>query len=496
MTLRALLLIAGLNCVALPEGAAAKDTVRDSVVRITANQRPPNFVQPWTKAGPTEMSGSGFVIAGNRILTSAHVVQYASQIYVEGRKSDKKIPASLAVLAPGIDLALLTVDDEEFFATRPALPLASGLPPAKGSVSVYGFPLDEKDLSIAKGVISRVDYAPFFYSTGGVRAQIDTALNPGHSGGPALCEGRVIGVAFSGLRAADESGYLIGAEEVGLFLEDAADGTYDGKPNFPDHLQLADNDALRAKLRLPASVLGVMVTSTLDESESYPLRAGDIITHIGESPLDSAATISVADDLRLPFGYLLAHCCKNGKVPLTIFRGDQSQEIELPVKPRQPPLLPYLLNTYPRYFIFGPLVFSSATKDFVIFLNRNFHGALFEQGSPMMRRYHESQAFEGEELVVVCSPMFPHAITKSYGQPAGAVVRQVNGVSVRNLVHLIELLRDGNNEFLEFKFGGRGYNTLVFRREEMALATEEILVENGIRNQYSDDLKDAWSGGE
>ena len=39
------------------------------------------------KNSPQQVKGSGVVIEGRRILTNAHVVQYASQIYVNSNQS-------------------------------------------------------------------------------------------------------------------------------------------------------------------------------------------------------------------------------------------------------------------------------------------------------------------------------------------------------------------------------------------------------------------------
>jgi hypothetical protein len=88
--------------------------------------------------------------------------------------------------------------------------------------------------------------------------------------------------------------------------------------------------------------------------------------------------------------------------------------------------------------------------------------------------------------------MFPHRITKGYGQPFAAVVSTVDGTPVKNLKHLVELLRDGSGEFLEIDFVDRHTERLVFQRKEIHAATEEILSNNGIRKQYSDDLAAVW----
>ncbi len=67
----------------------------------------------------------------------------------------------------------------------------------------------------------------------------------------------------------------------------------------------------------------------------------------------------------------------------------------------------------------------------------------------------------------------------------------VNGTAVRNLDHLVELLRDAKDEFLTFDLAGMD-SPLVFRRGEMASATDDILCDESIRKQYSDDLEKVW----
>ena len=42
---------------------------------------------PGPKTSPQQVKGSGVVIDGKRILTNAHVVRYASQIYVQPNQS-------------------------------------------------------------------------------------------------------------------------------------------------------------------------------------------------------------------------------------------------------------------------------------------------------------------------------------------------------------------------------------------------------------------------
>jgi hypothetical protein len=72
------------------------------------------------------------------------------------------------------------------------------------------------------------------------------------------------------------------------------------------------------------------------------------------------------------------------------------------------------------------------------------------------------------------------------------IVTSINGISVKNLRHLVEILRDSEEEFIRIDLAGRGTETLVFRRHEMIAATEQILNDNGIRAQGSPDMLSVW----
>jgi S1-C subfamily serine protease len=492
-SLLALLLAASASgTVAATEGGTAlTHEAENAVVKVFSTMRRPDVARPWSKASPLEATGSGVVIEGKRILTNAHVVAYASQVEIQANQSGDKVSASLVAMAPGIDLAVLKLDDESFFDSRPPLPRASALPQIKDAVLAYGFPTGGASLSITRGIVSRIEFVAYAMGTSGLRIQIDAAINPGNSGGPAIADNRMIGLAFSYLANAENIGYIIPNEEIELFLKGLAAGPYTGKPGLYDELQTLENPALRSFLKLDKSVRGMVVHRPDEDRPSYPLRQWDVITHIGDQPIDDTGMIRVRDNLRVTFTYLIQHIAHDGTVPLTLVRAGETRQIQMPVPTRRPMLIDSLQGTYPSYFILGPVVFERATVESLPLIRNRTQAVL---GNPLVARLGDRPDAEREELVLIPSPLFPHPLAKGYDDPTGAVVRSVNGTQVRSLAHLVTLLRDLKDEYVTLDFDNRVSEAMVFPRAQMIAATEAILTDNGVRAQGSPDMLKVWEG--
>src|ERR1700728_461378 len=495
-------LLGGLHAAFVPRAAArAAETdrapaIENSVVKVFATMRHPDPFKPWTKQAPTEVSASGVVIEGKRILTNAHVVLYATQVQVQANATGDKLPATVVAVAPGIDLAVLQLDDPAFFDTHPALPRASELPRIKDAVLAYGFPTGGNSLSITKGIVSRIEFVAYNYPTSGLRIQVDAAINPGNSGGPAIAGDKMIGLAFSHLvgGGAENIGYIIPNGEVDLFLKDIAHGHYEGKPDMYDELQTLENPALREYLKLDKSVEGMIVHRPYKSDASYPLKEWDVITRIGDTPIDNQGMVKLDKDLRVSFAYMIQRLASDDKVPMTIVRAGKSMQIQLPVSAQHPTLVTDLRGGYPSYFVYGPLVFSTASWQLVSSFENNA-GLLRLLGavkSPLITRGFDPPDDETQELVVISSPFFPHKLANGYSNPAGSVVYSINGTHVHSLKHLVAVLRDLKDPFVTVEFDQKGNEALVFSRAAMLAATDDILTDNGVRAQGSPDMMSVW----
>jgi hypothetical protein len=73
------------------------------------------------------------------------------------------------------------------------------------------------------------------------------------------------------------------------------------------------------------------------------------------------------------------------------------------------------------------------------------------------------------------------------------VVDSINDNHVKNLAHLVQILRDSHEEFLKIAFAGRDTETMVFPRAAMSAATDDILSDNGVRSRGSSDMIAIWN---
>jgi len=469
--------------------------IENSVVKVFATLRQPDLGKPWTKQPPATATGSGVIIDGKRILTNAHVVLYASQVEVQAHESGEKFAATVESIAPGIDLAVLRLDDETLFDGRSAVKRSARLPAIKDTVMAYGYPTGGTTLSITKGIVSRVEFAGYGYATGGLRIQVDAAINPGNSGGPAIAGEEMIGLAFSRLESAQNIGYIIPNEEIEIFLADVADGRYDGKPRLAITVEKLENQALRDSLGVPKGTTGVVVTEPDDPGPNSVLRRWDVITKIGTTPIDDQGRIAVEGMPRVSFHYEVQRVAADGTLPLTIVRDGAEREVRVHCPARPALVLPELMGDYPEYFVFGPLVFTTATAEHAASVEGNSRvvAMLAALGNPLATRRADRPAFPGERLVMICAPLFPHRLSRGYDSPSGRVVATINKEPVKNLEHLVELLRDADGEFVVVEFAGRAAPPLVFPRRETIAATEEILTDNGVRAQGSPGPLAVWN---
>ena len=291
------LLALGLAAPLAAEVPAAGNGVAASVVHVQVFRSAFDWSQPWRQEGVSGASGSGFFIAGGRIVTNAHVIADARQILV--RRPDQANPyvATLEAVGNDCDLAVLRVADPEF--ARGLRPLAFGPLPRSGTrVNTYGFPLGGQDVSSTAGIVSRVESRGYVHSGADAHlvVQTDAAINPGNSGGPVVQDGRVVGVAFQGFPGADNMGFFIPVPIVRHFLANLEDGRYDGFPDSGLDTTPLLSPAYRRERGLPAGRSGVVVDRVAPGGTADGvLEPGDVLLSVEGQTIANDGTIRLGD---------------------------------------------------------------------------------------------------------------------------------------------------------------------------------------------------------
>ena len=174
-----------------------------------------------------------------------------------------------------------------------------------------------------------------------------------------------------------------------------------------DLVQTVENDALRQRLGLPKGINGVMIAQPYRNESGYPLQEWDVITKIGDMPIDSDGKVAIRYDLRLSASYLVQKFAKNGLLPLTVYRDGRLVPVSLPVRSQRDLVIPFLMDKKPRYFIFGPFVFSQTTQDYLERLGNQPPPSLGRQSEPArdpaLRQAHFRERRAGRRRVATVS---------------------------------------------------------------------------------------------
>jgi S1-C subfamily serine protease len=479
------LLLAVLVSAAAPSPGGATEPP-DSILKIYSTQLASNYGTPWKSGTARSISGSGFVIPGRRILTNAHVVSDATFIQVRRYGDSERVPARVLHVSDEADLALLTVDAPGFFDAIPPLDLG-GLPELRQEILVLGFPVGGDTLSVTRGVVSRIESQS--YAHGDVQllaGQIDSAVNPGNSGGPVLGDGKVVGVVMQVSKEADKVAHMVPTPVVEHFLADVADGRRDGVPEAAFRWQRLEAADLRRKYGLSTDETGVLVLDTVAGSDaSSVLRAGDILLSVDGRKIGTDGTIELRPRERTAFTYLLQRRQVGETVALEVLREGRKVPAELRLDRslgadslvRGP-----LYGERPRFFVYGGLAFCPMTVNYAKAWGDDWWNRAPRHLTALLGR---SVRFDGEEAVVVCS-LLQAELNSGYEEVAEALIVKADGEAVRNLRHLVGIVesREAGLLVLETLEGKQ----IVLDRERARREGPAILARYQVPRDRSEDL--------
>jgi S1-C subfamily serine protease len=462
--------------------------VTDAIVKIYTYHDMPDYQSPWSMRGTFASTASGCVIKGKRILTNAHVVSDETFIQVRRYGQSRRVPAKVVSVSHAADLALLTVDDPEFFEGVPSIDLGV-LPSAQQEVTVCGFPLGGDTMSITKGVISRIEHATYAHSSCNFLAcQIDAAINPGNSGGPALVGNHIVGVAMQGISQADNIGYIVPVPIIEHFLNDLEDGHYDGFPSLGLVMEGMENPDIKKKYGMEPKQTGMLAVKIVRGSPAESaLKEGDVLLSVEGHPIADDGTVDFRDKERTSVSYYIQAHQVGGKLPLEVLRDGKPRKLEVTLNRSMEKdwLIPNdQYDVLPRYYIFGGLLFCPLTVNYLKSWGPNWYDAAPQELVALLGFNYVTD--EREEIVLV-SKVLAAPVNQGYQEAANWIVTEVDGGKIRNLKELVDLVEKDADPFVVFK--NKWGHQIVLDRAKVRAAQPQILATYRIPEDRSPDLR-------
>lgn len=465
--------------------AAGPPELEQSVVKVLVYSARYDWTAPWRVLPVERGAGTGFLIDGGRIITNAHVVRDARQVLVKRHQLADPFVARVEVVGNDCDLAMLRVDDPAFHKGLRPLPVENGVPAPRSQVTTYGYPAGGQELSSTTGIVSRIEWRSYVHSEADshLAVQTDAAINPGNSGGPVIQNGKVVGVAFQGATALQNTGYFIAAPILKHFLDDLKDGKYDGFPDTGIEATGLLSAAYRKERGLPDNLGGVAVDLVSPGGTGDGVvERGDVLYEIAGQPIDNEGMVKFGT-ARVPFGNPIDLAQVGAKVKLGVFRKGQKQILEAAV--RRIDRWDLRRNRYgeqPRYLVYAGLVFMEIERSF---LKTYGEGWPWQIPREMSYAYFFAEAEDpahANDKAVVLAKVLKDPINSQMAWSTG-LIEAVDGQSIRSLESLAETLekaRAARKEFLVIDFAGDGKEALPLLETEAAHA--RILETYGIAN--------------
>jgi len=458
-----------------------EDITKQAIVKIYTVSKVFNYQAPWSSTMRSS-TGSGAIIEGGYILTNAHVVANQTFLEVQRYGQRKRYIAEVYAVSHQADLALLKVKEESFL--KGVEPLTFGdLPEVEQKIVVYGYPMGGSTLSATIGVVSRIEHHTYAHSGEVFLAvQVDAAVNPGNSGGPALTNGKIVGVVMQVISKSQNIGYLVPSSMVKHFIKDMMDGRYDGFADLGLITQKLENPTLRRYYGVDDNVSGKLVDKVVHNSSlNGVLEEGDILTAVDGRNIEDDGTVAFRDHEYTDYHYFVDTYQMGDKVKLDILRDGKSMQIDAELKYTADDM--YLVKTtrydkMPSYFVYGGYIFAPLTRNLIRSTGRN-RAAL----SYLASRWQTKDKAE----VVVLLKVLASDMSRGNNEFGMWPIQKINDETFADFKEFHQKMKDAKDKYivLEDEDGLK----VVIDKEEAKKKQAEILIKYNIEYDKSIDLR-------
>ena len=446
--------------------SGAFDAAR-SLVEIEITKQSYDYNLPWVVRNQ-QISKNGVLIDGRQILTTADGLSNQYLCRVKKGGVSRQYIAKVKWVDYHANVAVLSIDTEDFFAGMQSVPLANTIPQS-GPLQVYRWRsgrIEERAAEIIRlrSGESKMSYVK--YLTLSVSSEIESA---GWS--EIVCDEH----GLIGLTASASSGKLevLPAAFISNVLAQRKNDTAAGLGYFDFTYMFGKNPALLLSKGLQKSDVGVIVTQINPrDQEDYSLKVGDIILAIDDYYIDSEGKYLDPVYGRLSMSILATHMYNAGEVlPLLVWRDNEEIVINytLPKANFRDSFIPeQRYDAAPEYLIAGGLVFQPVNGPLLDALGSNM---------PMLLDYYRCQkSVQKRDGLVVLSKVLPDDYNLGYERLSLQIVDTVNGHTIENLYSLQNALKNPIDGFHRIQFlREENLRHIVLDAATLQAATERVL---------------------
>lgn len=456
--------------------------IRSAVVKVRNISQRPSYSSPWKDYNFSKQRGSGVIISGQRILTSAHLVSDSKYLEIEKENSGIPYRGVVSFIGHDCDLALVDVPDKSFFEGTTSLSFSEKIPELGSVVFAYGFPTGGRRISVTRGVVSRIDTTSYSHSGRDIHLilQIDAAINSGNSGGPVLQNGKIIGIAFQVVKTSENVGHVIPITVIDHFLNDIKDGQYDGYPELGIVHSNLLNEAYRRYLKLSPDRTGVLVCDVFDNcSAAGIIQPQDIFLSIDDHPIRNDRTILVAGN-----SYFLEEVVERKQVGQTvefeILRKGKKLRCRVPlIKSREKMERSNTYDKRPEYFVSGGFIFEPLSREYLKTWGDSWWNKANKRLLYYYNYYYKGKTYLDKPEVIVLIRVLPAPVNRYYSGLDNKVVKKVNGREIKSLAGLVDALEKNKEKYQILEFEGHSA-PCVLDADQLRRENSQIMEKYGI----------------
>lgn len=447
-----------------------KLNINSSVVRIIAEIIDINWKIPYLLDNPRKGSGTGFFIDKNYILTCAHVISGAKNIYIEiPGYSNEKYKCEIISICPEFDIGLIKIINykSKFWVELGNSDLLkSGL-----DVCVVGYPRSYtgnsnnpiNNLKFTMGIISGQQYGLI---------QTDSAINPGNSGGPLFYKNKVIGINSLKLVGdnVENIGYAIPINYYKIIKNDCKNKIV-YRPSLGFEFINTDDNIIE-ELTHKKIKNGIIITKIYDSSllKNTKIKEGAILTKINDMNINNYGLIDKYwVGTKFDINNILNLFKVNESLNLTYYNKNSNKNNNNVIYNKQKesikiePYIPKIREIYPNFEKVDYFVLAG-----VIFMNLSYNNITNNNYDLFSKYFNKS---EKDNSVIFISFIFPNTqINILNNIKIDDVITKINDHKISDINSIKKLLKTpviiNKKKFLKIENSDEKYILISYKDVE------------------------------